>query len=70
MMLYEEVTKGLCGPERISIRWPARCHVHVAELKETALILPKYPPYQYCVLRVHRGDIRAFTSCRALHLFL
>jgi hypothetical protein len=38
MMLYEEESKGLDGPEKISTRWPARCHVtyhvHVAELKD------------------------------------
>ena len=40
MILYEEESKGLDGPEKISTRWPARCHVthhvHVSELKETA----------------------------------
>ena len=32
------------GPEKISTRWPAHCHVtyhvHVAELKETAQVPP------------------------------
>ena len=44
-MLYEEEAQGLDGPEKISTRWPARCHVthhvYVAELKETA---PSTPP--------------------------
>src|SRR6266705_6368476 len=46
IILYEEETKGLEGPEKVSTRWPARCHVthhvHVAELKETAQVPP--PP--------------------------
>ena len=45
MMLYEEESKGLDGREKISTRWPARCHVthhvHVAELREAA---PSTPP--------------------------
>src|SRR6266702_4116949 len=56
IILYEEETKGLEGPERISTRWPARCHVthhvHVAELKETAQVTP--PPNNFkivCQLR-------------------
>ena len=48
MMLYVEEAQGLEGPEKVSTRWPARCHVthhvHVAELKETAQLLP---PYQH-----------------------
>ena len=43
-MLYEEESKGLDGPEKISTRWPAHCHVtyhvHVAELKKTAQVPP------------------------------
>ena len=27
MMLYEEESQGLKGPEKVSTRWPARCHV-------------------------------------------
>ena len=46
MRLYKEEAQGLDGPEKISIRWPARHHVtshmHVTELKETAQV----PPYQ------------------------
>ena len=26
-ILYEEEAQGLEGPEKISTRWPARCHV-------------------------------------------
>jgi len=44
MILYEEESQGLEGPEKISTRWPARCHVtrhvHVVELKETAQVPP------------------------------
>jgi len=44
MMLYEKESKGLDGPEKLSTRWPARCHVtchvHTAELKETAQVPP------------------------------
>jgi len=52
MILYKEESQGLEGPEKVSTRWPARCHVtrhvHVAELKETAQV----PPYQHlaCLL--------------------
>ena len=39
IILYEEESKGLDSPEKVSTRWPARCHVthyvHVAELKKT-----------------------------------
>ena len=52
MTLYEEESQGLEGPEKISTRWPARCHVtyhvHVAELKETA---PVPPPYQHILVK-------------------
>ena len=48
MILYVEESQGLEGPEKVSTRWPARCHVtyhvHVAELKETAQVPP---PYQH-----------------------
>jgi len=27
MILYEEEAQGLEGPEKVSTRWPARCHV-------------------------------------------
>ena len=27
MILYEEESQGLEGPEKVSTRWPARCHV-------------------------------------------
>jgi len=27
MMLYEEESQGLEGPEKVSTRWPAHCHV-------------------------------------------
>jgi len=49
MMLYEEESQGLEGPEKVSTRWPARCHVtrhvHVAELKETAQVPPLLTKY-------------------------
>ena len=52
MILYEEESKGLEGPEKVSSRWPARCHVvhhvHVAELKETAQV-PPLPTVNYRV---------------------
>ena len=48
MILYEEESQGLEGPEKISTQWPAGSHVtrhvHVTELKETA---PSSPPYQH-----------------------
>ena len=56
MMLYEEEAQGLDGLEKISKRWPARCHVthhvHVAELKETA---PSTPPYQHATMEADDG---------------
>ena len=43
-MPYEEESKGLEGPVKVSTRWPMRCHVacyvHVAELRETAQVPP------------------------------
>ena len=52
LMLYEEESKGLDSPEKISTRWPARCHVtyhvHVAEFKETAQV----PPYQQYLIEI------------------
>ena len=36
-MLYEEEATEL-DRLKISTRWPMRCHVHVAELKETAQV--------------------------------
>jgi len=27
IILYKEESQGLEGPEKISTRWPARCHV-------------------------------------------
>jgi len=58
MMLYEEESKGLDGPEKISAKWPARCHVtyHVhAELKETS----QDPPYQHIFLK-YSNNCRRF----------
>ena len=47
MMLYEEES----WPEKISTKWPGRCHVthhvHVAELKETTQV----PPYRQNLFR-------------------
>jgi hypothetical protein len=43
-MLYKEESKGLVRPEKISTRWPMRCHVaghvHIAEAKEIAQVPP------------------------------
>ena len=74
MILYEEESQGLEGPEKVSTRWPARCHVtrhvHVAELKETA---PSSPPYQHSLCEGDGGlrgcrDMPLLPSLRNQHI--
>jgi len=71
MKLYMEESQGLEGPEKISTRWPARCHVtrhvHVAELKETAQAPPLPTDTTASVLPSVGGNIQqAYRSREAL----
>ena len=67
MRLYMEEAQGLDGPEKISTRWPACCHVtyhvHVAEPKR----LPKYPPYQHFIYPTAAGPARTNFSLAIAH---
>jgi hypothetical protein len=49
MMLYEEEAQGLDGPEKISTRWPARCHVTSPSSKRLPNTAQMAPPYQHPV---------------------